>query len=73
LVWNAEFDNPNEMVAFERQIKGWSRAKKEALIRGDYDQLKRLSRSRTAPHDFQKGKFYRATGINPSETKQGSS
>ena len=30
----------------ERQLKGWSRAKKEALICGDSQALKRLSRSR---------------------------
>ena len=39
----------NEAVARERQLKRWSRAKKEALIRGDYHALKPLSRSRTAP------------------------
>lgn len=32
----------------ERQLKRWSRAKKEALIRGDGDALKTLSRSRTS-------------------------
>jgi putative endonuclease len=30
----------------ELQIKRWSRAKKLALIRGDHDRLKQLSRSR---------------------------
>ena len=28
----------------ERQLKGWSRRKKEALVRGDWDSLRRLSR-----------------------------
>jgi len=28
--------NASDAIAVERQIKGWSRAKKEALIRGDY-------------------------------------
>lgn len=32
----------------EAQLKRWSRAKKEALIRGDIPSLKRLSRSRLA-------------------------
>jgi predicted GIY-YIG superfamily endonuclease len=27
----------------ERQVKGWSRAKKEALIRGDWEEIKRLA------------------------------
>ena len=30
----------------EAQLKGWSRAKKEALIRGDLETLESLSRSR---------------------------
>ena len=42
-----------DAIAVERQIKGWSRAKKEALIRGDYDAIKLLSkrgsRTVTAP------------------------
>ncbi len=35
-------------VKRERQIKKWSRAKKIALIRGDFETLKSLSRSRKA-------------------------
>ena len=37
---------PSGAVARERQLKRWSRAKKEALIRGDHRALKALSRSR---------------------------
>ena len=37
-----------EAVQRERQIKGWSRAKKEALIRGDLARLHSLSRCRRA-------------------------
>ena len=33
----------------ERQLKGWSRAKKEALIDGQLDKLSELSKSRIAP------------------------
>jgi predicted GIY-YIG superfamily endonuclease len=39
LVWSAEMPNENEAFLFERQIKGWSRAKKEAPIRGDWDRV----------------------------------
>jgi putative endonuclease len=35
-----------DAVSAERQIKGWGRAKKEALTRGDFDALKTLSRRR---------------------------
>ena len=34
-----------EALERERQIKGWSRRKKEALIAGDWDGLVRLSRA----------------------------
>ena len=46
LVWATPSDSITQAIAFERQIKGWSRAKKQALIRGDYDALPALSRSR---------------------------
>ena len=46
LVYSAYFDNIVDAIAYERQIKGWSRAKKEALIRGDFEALQSLSKSR---------------------------
>lgn len=44
LVFATEFQRFDEAIAFERQVKGWSRAKKEALIRGDFDALQALAR-----------------------------
>ena len=44
LVWSQDFHSREEALAAERQIKGWSRAKKEALIRGDWDAVQLLSR-----------------------------
>lgn len=44
LVWSEWFSRYDNAVAFERQIKGWSRAKKEALIRADWDGLQALSK-----------------------------
>ena len=35
-----------EALAAERQIKGWSRAKKEALIAGDWERISALARNR---------------------------
>ncbi len=49
LVWSDYFYRYEEMVACERQIKGWSRAKKEALIRGDGAALKALSKRGVRP------------------------
>jgi putative endonuclease len=48
LVWNAEFDSIIEAFAFEKRVQGWSRAKREALIRGEYDALPELSRRPSA-------------------------
>ena len=44
LVWNEAFYRYDEMVACERQLKGWSRKKKEALIKGDSKLLALLSK-----------------------------
>ncbi|AYQ29997.1 methylmalonyl Co-A mutase-associated GTPase MeaB [Polaromonas sp. SP1] len=41
LVWQGEFETREGAIAFEQQIKGWSRAKKEALIRGDWKAVQR--------------------------------
>ena len=37
LVWSEEVSTYFEALTHERQIKGWSRAKKEALIGGDFN------------------------------------
>ena len=47
LVYSCAFGRIVEAIAAERQIKGWSRAKKEALIRGDLDALPALARRRS--------------------------
>ncbi|HWP26905.1 MAG TPA: GIY-YIG nuclease family protein [Xanthobacteraceae bacterium] len=49
LVYCQWFDRITDAIAAERQIKGWSRAKKEALMRGDFGQLCMLSK-RKRPH-----------------------
>jgi putative endonuclease len=46
LVWSEEFPTREEALASERRIKGWGRAKKEALIRGDWEEIKRLAQNR---------------------------
>lgn len=46
LVWAEHFLNITDAIGVERQIKGWSRAKKEALIRGDYGAIQLLARRR---------------------------
>jgi putative endonuclease len=46
LVWSEYFDRITDAIATERKIKGWSRAKKEALIKGDWDSVRQLSKRR---------------------------
>jgi|SRR5437660_9394765 putative endonuclease len=46
LVFHQYFQRIADAIAAERQVKGWRREKKQALIRGDYDLLPRLARRR---------------------------
>jgi len=50
LVWAEYFQRITDAIAAERQIKGWSRAKKEALIRGDFESIAALARRRMPFH-----------------------
>lgn len=43
LVFQRDFHFILQAIAFEKQLKGWNRKKKEALINGDIDLLKKLS------------------------------
>ena len=44
LIYTQEFSTRYEALQMERRIKGWSRAKKIALIKGDWMELSRISR-----------------------------
>jgi putative endonuclease len=46
LVWSGYFERVTDGIAVERQLKGWSRAKKEALLNSDWTQVSQLSRRR---------------------------
>jgi putative endonuclease len=51
LVFQQGFERIEEAVSAERQVKGWRREKKEALIQGDYPALPLLaSRATRAKH-----------------------
>ena len=43
VVYSEEFESLHDAFLAERQVKGWSRAKKEALIHGDFELLPELS------------------------------
>ena len=44
LFWNEAFQTRYDAKAAEKQIKGWSRAKKEALAKGDWKIVSELAR-----------------------------
>jgi putative endonuclease len=50
LVHAAQFDSKAEAFGMEKQVQNWSRAKREALIRGDFDVLPQLARKPPRRH-----------------------
>ena len=51
LVWSECFQTRDEAKAAEAQIKGWSRAKKLALIRGDWALVSALAHNSVAKQE----------------------
>jgi putative endonuclease len=49
LIFSQWFDQITDAVENERKLKKWSRAEKEALIRGDFVSLQQLAK-RKSPH-----------------------
>jgi putative endonuclease len=49
LAFAKEFSNVGDAYALEKQVQGWSRAKREALIRGDLNEVSRLGRKKFTP------------------------
>ena len=47
LVWSDQFQTRDDAFAAEHKLKGWSRAKKEALIVGDWERISELARCRS--------------------------
>ena len=62
LVWSEWFQSRDDAFAVERKLKGWSRAKKEALIAGDWDRVSQFARGRSGA---------RSTGIAGPSTSSG--
>jgi putative endonuclease len=48
LVWSVECEHVGEAFWLEKRIQGWSRAKREAIIRGDFDALRLLAKRPSA-------------------------
>ena len=47
LVFSQEFVTREEALTSEQQIKGWSRKKKEAMMRSDWAEVSRLAKTST--------------------------
>jgi len=59
LIWSEEVETYNEALLHERQIKGWSRAKKEALVRGDFQTIHEIAKSERKERDKKKRNILR--------------
>lgn len=44
LVFQQQFTEVTKAIAFEKQIKGWSRKKKEAIINNEWNKLPELAK-----------------------------
>ncbi|PIF47127.1 putative endonuclease [Chryseobacterium sp. 52] len=50
LVFFCEFNDATQAILFEKQVKGWSRKKKEAIINENWEKLKELSVCQNKSH-----------------------
>ena len=46
LIWSEAFGTRLEALEAERRLKGWSKAKKLALVRGDWDLISALAKGK---------------------------
>ncbi len=66
LVWSQETATREEALTAELRIKGWSRAKKEALIAGDWMRVSQLAQSRTG---LRRAQPERNTAVQPETNR----
>jgi tRNA/rRNA methyltransferase len=69
LVWHQETATREEALAAEMRIKGWSRAKKEALIAGDWERVKQLARASTGSARTEGGPARAESGASTSSAR----
>lgn len=70
LMWSENFPTREEALAAEQQIKGWSRAKKEALFRGDWSAIQRLA-SRARVLRDENGPSTSSVPVSPQDERLG--
>jgi predicted GIY-YIG superfamily endonuclease len=71
LVWSQEFPSRYEALSAERQIKGWSRSKKMALIQGDWLKISELAKSKDSPSTSSGRTDVRGTSESKSSGRTG--
>ncbi|MGZ9222173.1 MAG: GIY-YIG nuclease family protein [Anaerolineales bacterium] len=59
LVWSLVTESYHEAFQWEHPIKGWSRAKKEALIRGDIEGIHKIVKAERKRREQNKNKLSR--------------
>ena len=69
LVWNQAFDTEHEAFTAERQLKGWSRAKKQALSKGDWDAIHQIVKSERKRREHSKAKSSIKTSNRPERSE----
>ena len=55
LVFTEYFQDVNDAISFEKQVKGWSRKKKEAIIERNWNKLPQLSKCMNGSSHLNKG------------------
>ncbi|MCB0402232.1 MAG: GIY-YIG nuclease family protein [Flavobacteriales bacterium] len=69
LVFYETFNDIHLAIACEKQIKGWSRKKKECLINDNFDRIKELSECKNESHHRNHEPFDSAQGDKVKETQ----
>jgi putative endonuclease len=62
LVFHYKFNDINKAIEFEKQVKSWSRKKKEAIINDDWDKLKYLAACKNETSH----KYFKRPSIDPT-------
>ena len=65
LVFSQECSTREEALSAEQQIKGWSRKKKEAMMRGDWAEVSRLAKG----HDRDGAPYHPSTSSGRTGNK----
>ncbi|MEW6049910.1 MAG: GIY-YIG nuclease family protein [Candidatus Zixiibacteriota bacterium] len=68
LLFTIEFPSLEDAARAEKQVKGWSRAKKEALMRGDFDMIHELSVCHNSTHHGNRSKEKPMTAETANKT-----